>query len=73
MTQPTTIGESIQGIYPVQDLGDGWWLVEIRQEYEADNPLPIGPKKVKILVPHMLRLPATEMERLIEIQNSNSL
>ena len=50
---------------PVADLGGGWYLVEVQQEYTCDNPLPLGNKTMTVVVPHLVRMRATELDNLI--------
>lgn len=56
--------EALEGCTPIKDLGKGWYLVEIKQRYICENPLPVGDETIYIIVPHLVRLHISEIERL---------
>lgn len=49
---------------PIKALDDGWYLVEVEQQYTCDNPLPIGNKEMTVIVPHLVRMRASELDNL---------
>lgn len=47
---------------PIKALDDGWYLVEVEQSYTCENPLPIGNKHMTVVVPHLVRMRASELD-----------
>lgn len=48
---------------PLKKLDDGWYLVEVKQKYTCPNPLPLGNKELTVVVPHLVRMRASELEK----------
>ena len=65
-----TMAPMIEGARPVADLGNGWWLVEVTQRYECENPLPLGQPTVVLIIPHLVRMTWSELEHLTN-ENTN--
>lgn len=59
VVEPTDILE----YRPIRALGDGWYLVEIKQAYQYDDLLPFGNRKVIIVIPHIVRMKGSELPR----------
>ena len=49
---------------PVRALGDDWYLVEVAYPHVCDNPFPIGKSKMVMVVPHLVRMSASELDKL---------
>ncbi len=49
---------------PIKALDDGWYLVQIEQQYTCRNPFPIGKSTIHVLVPHLVRMRASEIDNL---------
>lgn len=49
---------------PIRALGDDWYLVEVAYPHVCDNPFPIGKAKMVMVVPHLVRMHASELDKL---------
>lgn len=49
---------------PIRALGDNWYLVEVAYPHVCDNPFPIGKAKMVMVVPHLVRMHASELDEL---------
>ena len=49
---------------PVRALGDDWYLVEIAYPNTYKNPFPFGKTMMVMTVPHLVRMHASELDKL---------
>ncbi len=54
---------------PIQALSDDWYLVEITYPHTCENPFPIGKAKMVMVVPHLVRMHASELDKLDKLDN----
>ncbi len=60
----TVDGSSNLTYRPIRALGDDWYLVEVAYPHVCDNPFPIGKAKMVMVVPHLVRMHASELDEL---------
>lgn len=49
------------GCRVIRVLADDWYLVEITQIQQAENPLPLGPATFNVKVPHLVRMHKSDL------------
>lgn len=49
---------------PIRALGDDWYLVEIAYPHTCENPFPFGKTMMVMVVPHLVRMHASELDKL---------
>lgn len=49
---------------PVRALGNDWYLVEVAYPHTYKNPFPFGKTMMVMVVPHLVRMHASELDKL---------
>lgn len=65
---PVTVDASRNLTYrPIRVLGNDWYLVEIAYPHTCENPFPFGKTMMVMVVPHLVRMHASELDKMAKI------